>query len=306
MKARLMVLFFVLVCVVSSYGGDFVPVAVDTNTGAIAPTNFISFLPITGATNAVPVYTGTNSAYIYNGVIYVAFDTNFMVRGITNILPVYTSSNSAYRHGNTAYVAFDTNATGGGASGITNLATVYSSANVAYRSGNMGYVSFNTNVVGITNIYPSYSNTNTAYIFGNRAYVVFNTNVSSSGGSITVNGANTLVYTNNIVGASRIEGTNFILGTNAMAGDVSISPSNWSHYSAQSNVNVNSFEIQNASRIVVTGRLVIGFGLFTSSNDVPAPISSNVWYVYALVNNGTNYLQGVDWKTNRVWVGSKP
>lgn len=82
--------------------------------------------------------------------------------------------------------------------------------------------------------------------------------------------------------------------------------SSWARYPAATNVNANGFQMYNAAAIVCTGRVVIGFGVFNSTNEVPAPTSTNVWYVYATRQNGTNYLMGVDSNNKRTWIGAKP
>ena len=46
--------------------------------------------------------------------------------------------------------------------------------------------------------------------------------------------------------------------------------------------------------------------ILTDTNAAAAPASNNVWTIYAVSVAGTNYLMGVDYLTNRTWIGSAP
>ena len=80
----------------------------------------------------------------------------------------------------------------------------------------------------------------------------------------------------------------------------------WSTYQAVADPDINGFMVKNAGAISTTGKLVLGVGVFATSNEVPAPTSSNVWFVYAFSFANTNYLMGVDSKTNRTYIGNHP
>lgn len=472
MRTIWMVIFLAMLSV-RVYGvGSFVPVAVDTNSGTIKPESFTSFLPPNGVTNARPVYSSVNNAYVLSNEVVVVFNTNASggSSGITNLAPVFSDTDFAYRSGNMGYVSFNTNTTG-----ITNLETVFSAVNLAYRFGNMGYVSFSTNI-GVTNLIYTNAAVGASRISGPNFYL--GTNASSGGSSstgalsivygtnywsavstnqlsftsaqatnwnlvisltctpsrvgsalrarssycltpndsnehywmsiltaqtnggtevcfnynppvavstnicgafalvtgnatlqdeadyvagsvtsvvvrcysrkdtvsasvaYTVNydagiadwkrgftrlfveeitpainatgsvsggvGVTNLIYTNDIVGASRIAGSDFILGTNTAAGGSEGSSAMWATNAAVTNVNMNTFNIYNVSALTVTGRLVIGFGVYASSNDIPAPSSSNTWYVFAARTNNQNAsirLFGVNSDGLRVKVG---
>lgn len=105
-------------------------------------------------------------------------------------------------------------------------------------------------------------------------------------------------------------GTNTSFTKTGRTGALVIAPgsdaSTWSSNPATTNIDAANHELLNVAGISVTGRLAIGFGLFASTNDVAAPASSNTWIVYAATVSGTNYLLGVDWQTNRTWIGEHP
>lgn len=82
--------------------------------------------------------------------------------------------------------------------------------------------------------------------------------------------------------------------------------SQWATNAATTNVNMAGFQLLNLGGLSVTGRLVIGFGLFADTNDVPAASTTNAWNVAAVAVNGTNYLMGVDAATNRTFIGGAP
>lgn len=107
---------------------------------------------------------------------------------------------------------------------------------------------------------------------------------------------------NNVSKSGRMANVLFKTNYAATASD----SSQWSTNAAVTNVNMAGFSLINVAGLSVTGRLVIGFGLFTSTNDVPAPSSTNVWNVFAVKLNGTNYLMGIDAATNRQWIGGAP
>lgn len=46
--------------------------------------------------------------------------------------------------------------------------------------------------------------------------------------------------------------------------------------------------------------------ILTDTNAAAAPALNNVWTIYAVSVKGTNYLMGVDYLTNRTWIGSAP
>lgn len=80
----------------------------------------------------------------------------------------------------------------------------------------------------------------------------------------------------------------------------------WSTYQAVTDPDIYGFMVKNAGAISTTGKLVLGVGVFATSNEVPAPASSNVWFVYAFRFSNTNYLMGVDHNTNRAYIGNQP
>lgn len=80
----------------------------------------------------------------------------------------------------------------------------------------------------------------------------------------------------------------------------------WATNPASTNVNMNTFNLYNASALSVTGRLVIGLGVFASSNDVPAPATTNTWNLFAArtnTMNGSIRLFGVNSDGVRTHVG---
>ena len=159
---------------------------------------------------------------------------------------------------------------------VTNGAMVYGPSNRVYLLNRKIMVQFDTNKVG-----NAYSNTNLP------------------AGTVVQSGTNVFVGTNVADAVSQIVTT---VASSVSSGTLS----NWSQRPAVSDLNMSNYGIQNVSKLAVTGRLVIGFGIFTNAAQVPAPASSNIWYVYCVSTNNTNYLQGVDCKTNRTWIGAKP
>jgi hypothetical protein len=72
--------------------------------------------------------------------------------------------------------------------------------------------------------------------------------------------------------------------TNAPGSDAAL----WSTNAAVQDVNMGGYALTNVSGLSVTGRLAIGFGVFQTTNDVPAPASTNTWIVCAVRQGGTN------------------
>lgn len=107
---------------------------------------------------------------------------------------------------------------------------------------------------------------------------------------------------NNVSKSGRMGNITFKTNYAATASD----SSQWATNAAVTNVNMAGFQLVNLGGLSVTGRLVIGFGVFSDTNDVPAPSSTNVWNVFAVKLNGTNYLMGIDAATNRQWIGGAP
>lgn len=82
--------------------------------------------------------------------------------------------------------------------------------------------------------------------------------------------------------------------TNATVQDASL----WSTNPAISGPNISGHTLNNVGGLSLT--------ILTDTNNAAAPSSNNVWTIYAVSVAGTNYLMGVDYLTNRTWIGSAP
>lgn len=110
---------------------------------------------------------------------------------------------------------------------------------------------------------------------------------------------NVVVAGSNAFGQAKVGRTGYVyVQTNAPGSDASY----WSTNAAVQTVDMAGYTLTNVGGLSVTGRLAIGFGVFSATNDVAAPASSNTWIVYAVRVGDSNRLMGVDYLTNRVWV----
>lgn len=125
--------------------------------------------------------------------------------------------------------------------------------------------------------------------------------ISGLGGSMLATLTNVTVVQTNVYGSIVSNRTAVMLiRTNGA------SPDTWSQYPARTNIDAAGYQISNVSTLTMTGRIVVGFGVFSSSNDVPAPPSSNIWYVYAARVGTTNCLMGIDYQAKRTFIGVHP
>lgn len=153
----------------------------------------------------------------------------------------------------------------------------------------------------------AYATTGSVVVVSSSVAVVAGnlTTVSNTAASLVADNTLTSVVAvaSNAVGSAKVGRIGYVyVPTNAPASDASL----WSTNPAIANVNLAGYGLTNVSSLSVTGRLAIGFGVFPSTNDVAAPATSNTWVVYAATVAGTNYLLGVDWQTNRTWIGGHP
>lgn len=154
----------------------------------------------------------------------------------------------------------------------------------------------------LTNVVPLYSSSgvSTSYVSGAKIYIRFNTNTVTGGGT-GGGGLSTLILIQSNVASAYSGGS-----TGYISIDTNNVTSSWANSPAVADANIAGHSVVNVSSLTMTGRVVIGFGVFATTNDVPSPASSNVWYVYAAKVGTTNCLMGKDSTGKITYIGAHP